>query len=484
MPNRRATIASGAPRRHARGEPLRRHERAECDRLSADEFELYDDAAAPGDMSVRVYLRADIEPGFSDADAARFDAIRRVSATIRGSSPCAVKLYGRWRHRGVHRGDAGALRHTRHDRPAELHARRAEPHRGHDGSRGVADLHPRDRRPGVRMALDAFERAATANPAPARGRRHRIEHIETIDPADVPRFGALGVIASHAAVPRDADAEPDRACGPATSGPARAARGVGLRQHRQGGRPAGVRQRLARRVARSADRHPRRRQPARRLEGKPEGGWLPAERLPLARVIDAYTRDAAWAAFDEHRTGSLTPGLLADLVVIFAAENLFAAAARSTASTRSVRRMTHLSTDRSCCPREPPTTNRPDRATVAPHDEVMDHLTRYQERTPRSRELQQRARRVLPLGVESNFRFFDPYPIYIDRASGIADLGCGRQRVHRLRAGLRRAHGGARAPGRRARDRAAGGARADVRHAASRRWWSWPRCSTARHGST
>ncbi|MGH9315322.1 MAG: aspartate aminotransferase family protein [Vicinamibacterales bacterium] len=48
----------------------------------------------------------------------------------------------------------------------------------------------------------------------------------------------------------------------------------------------------------------------------------------------------------------------------------------------------------------------------------MDHLTRYQERTPRSRELQQRARRVLPLGVESNFRFFSPYPIYIDHAEG------------------------------------------------------------------
>jgi len=49
---------------------------------------------------------------------------------------------------------------------------------------------------GIRMALDAFERAAAANPAPARGRRHRIEHIETTDPADIPRFGALGVIAS------------------------------------------------------------------------------------------------------------------------------------------------------------------------------------------------------------------------------------------------------------------------------------------------
>src|SRR5262249_29508952 len=48
----------------------------------------------------------------------------------------------------------------------------------------------------VRMALDGFERTARANPAPARGRRHRLEHIETIDPADVPRFGRLGVIAS------------------------------------------------------------------------------------------------------------------------------------------------------------------------------------------------------------------------------------------------------------------------------------------------
>ena len=50
---------------------------------------------------------------------------------------------------------------------------------------------------GIRSALDAFEHAARANPLPARGRRHRIEHIETLDPADLPRFGTLGVIASQ-----------------------------------------------------------------------------------------------------------------------------------------------------------------------------------------------------------------------------------------------------------------------------------------------
>ena len=47
---------------------------------------------------------------------------------------------------------------------------------------------------GVRMALDAHEAAARANGP--RDRRGRIEHIETIQAADYPRFRALGVIAS------------------------------------------------------------------------------------------------------------------------------------------------------------------------------------------------------------------------------------------------------------------------------------------------
>ena len=47
---------------------------------------------------------------------------------------------------------------------------------------------------GVRMALDAHESARKANGRT--DRRGRIEHIETISPADYPRFRALGVIAS------------------------------------------------------------------------------------------------------------------------------------------------------------------------------------------------------------------------------------------------------------------------------------------------
>ncbi|MCA3572785.1 MAG: amidohydrolase [Aestuariivirga sp.] len=47
---------------------------------------------------------------------------------------------------------------------------------------------------GVRRTLDAYEAAARANGR--RDSRHRIEHIEMIDPADIPRLRELGVIAS------------------------------------------------------------------------------------------------------------------------------------------------------------------------------------------------------------------------------------------------------------------------------------------------
>lgn len=62
----------------------------------------------------------------------------------------------------------------------------------------------------VRLALDAFEAAVKAHPEVRL--HHRIEHIETIDPADVPRFGRLGVIASmqpYHAVPSDAPSPDD-----------------------------------------------------------------------------------------------------------------------------------------------------------------------------------------------------------------------------------------------------------------------------------
>jgi predicted amidohydrolase YtcJ len=51
-------------------------------------------------------------------------------------------------------------------------------------------------------------------------------------------------------------------------------------------------------------------------DGLPDGGWIPSERLALKKAIDAYTRDGAWASFDEQRKGTLARDMLADIVIL------------------------------------------------------------------------------------------------------------------------------------------------------------------------
>ena len=50
---------------------------------------------------------------------------------------------------------------------------------------------------------------------------------------------------------------------------------------------------------------------------KPDG----SERLPIRQAIQAYTRDGAWASFDEQRKGTLARDMLADIVVL--SEDIF-----------------------------------------------------------------------------------------------------------------------------------------------------------------
>jgi predicted amidohydrolase YtcJ len=52
------------------------------------------------------------------------------------------------------------------------------------------------------------------------------------------------------------------------------------------------------------------------LDGKPEAGWFPEERLDLETSLRSYTVNNAWAEGEEEHKGSLTPGKLADFVVI------------------------------------------------------------------------------------------------------------------------------------------------------------------------
>ena len=179
---------------------------------------------------------------------------------------------------------------------------------------------------GVRTALDAFERAAATN-GPWAGdphgtgvapgtfrRRHRVEHIETIDPADIARFASLGVIASMQ--PYHGDPSPNQiSLWAGNIGPIRAGRAWSWNSiAATGGRlafgsdwpvvPYDPFIALNNAVTRQT------------IDGMPAGGWLPAERLPLADALTAYTAGSAWAAFAEHRRGRLAPGMDADLVVL------------------------------------------------------------------------------------------------------------------------------------------------------------------------
>ena len=58
-----------------------------------------------------------------------------------------------------------------------------------------------------------------------------------------------------------------------------------------------------------------------------------------------------------------------------------------------------------------------------------------------------RAEKVLPLGVSSNFRTYEPYPDLHPASPGLEDVGRGRARIHGLLHVLRRPDGGPREPG-------------------------------------
>lgn len=52
------------------------------------------------------------------------------------------------------------------------------------------------------------------------------------------------------------------------------------------------------------------------LDGKNPGGWFPEEKITLPEAIEAYTMGAAFAEFQDSEKGSITPGKLADMVIL------------------------------------------------------------------------------------------------------------------------------------------------------------------------
>ena len=162
-----------------------------------------------------------------------------------------------------------------------------------------------------RMVLDAVERAEQKNGR--RDARHRIEHAQVLNGADIPRFAALGVVASL----QPTHATSDMRWAEARIGRARAEEGAyAWRKLLDAGariafgtdfsvEPLPPVEGLYSAVTRQS----------REFPGTPHGGWLPSQRLSLQEAIELYTEGSAYAEFQEADKGTLEVGKLADLVV-------------------------------------------------------------------------------------------------------------------------------------------------------------------------
>ena len=165
---------------------------------------------------------------------------------------------------------------------------------------------------GVRMALDGYENADQHNHK--RDRRSRIEHIETVAAADIPRFGKLGVIASMQPLHSYPDADTLDVWA-RNAGPDRASRAWAWKSIADaGGRLAfgsdwpvvtlnpweGMQTAVTRQTA----------------EATPANGFVPEQRLTVPQAVEAYTLGAAFAGRREKTEGSLEVGKLGDLIII------------------------------------------------------------------------------------------------------------------------------------------------------------------------
>ncbi len=160
-----------------------------------------------------------------------------------------------------------------------------------------------------RLQLDIFERVARENGT--RDRRFRIEHAQHVAPADIPRFGALGVLPSmqpyHAI---DDGRWADKVIGADRSRTTYAFRSLldakarvvfGSDWYVAPPTPLeGIYAAVTRRT----------------LDDRTPGGWVPEEKIMVDEALRAYTFDGAYASFDEADRGRITRGQLADFVLI------------------------------------------------------------------------------------------------------------------------------------------------------------------------
>jgi predicted amidohydrolase YtcJ len=157
--------------------------------------------------------------------------------------------------------------------------------------------------------LDIFEEVVRSNPA--WDRRFRIEHAQHLRPEDIVRFAALGVIASV----QPYHAIDDGVWAASRIGPDRVKTTYAFRSMLEAGvhvcfgsdwtvaplHPLGG---IHAAVTRCT------------LDGKNPGGWVPEQKLSVEQAVRCTTINNAYASFEDDIKGSITPGKLADMVVL------------------------------------------------------------------------------------------------------------------------------------------------------------------------
>lgn len=160
----------------------------------------------------------------------------------------------------------------------------------------------------IRQTLDGYEAALKANGK--QDLRHRIEHIEVIDPTDIPRFKDLGVVASMQPVH-----VPGGTCFPLEPTDARIGEdrwdyAYAWRTMKEAGAP----------VVFASDWPVSPVSPFQCIQDavtrKPWKEGLADQRFTLQESLEAYTAIGAWVEFMEDRKGKLKPGFLADITVL------------------------------------------------------------------------------------------------------------------------------------------------------------------------
>ena len=160
-----------------------------------------------------------------------------------------------------------------------------------------------------RVVLDVFESVVRVNGS--RDRRDRIEHAQVLAPEDIPRFGALYVIASM----QPAHESNDLRWAEERLGPERA----------KGAYAWNWLQKAGATLAFGTDYDVEPINPFRGLyacvtrelpEGGPAGGWQPQEKISLGDCIRAYTSGSAYAQFEDGKKGELKAGECADFIIL------------------------------------------------------------------------------------------------------------------------------------------------------------------------